>query len=302
MTAKFLIAHPDTFTVNALELVLRDEHHQARIAREGLDAIDRALDEKPDAIILGLGLPGLSGLDVARALRALEPTRHIPILFVAHDAEEAAAIARAGVPHVDCLVSPVDLLRFREEAERMLNSNRPLPQLLSTDGEERIAAITDEVTGLYSRHYMLHRLAYEAARAARYKTPLSCLLFGVEDYDALVEKLGYPTGDRVLAQLAAIFRRAGRTVDLVGRSDTAEFLMVAPHTDERGAERTAARLHSIMHDHHFDLPAPFNRINIAVGYASALGGSVAENLALLARAGGALSEARAEGHNKIAEG
>ncbi len=302
MTAKFLIAHSDTFIVSAIEVALRDAHYNARVTHEGLDAIDRALDEKPDAIILGLELPGLNGMDVARALRALEPTKDIPILFVARDAEEAATIARAGLPHVEVLVGPIDLVRFREEANNLLRAHRSLPELLAADTDEHLTAITDPVTGLYSRHYMLHRLAYEAARAARYRTPVACLLFGVDKLDQITHDLGPAMADKLLTQMANVFRRSSRASDVIGRGDKCEFLMVAPQTDEWGAQRTAVRLRVVLREQQYDLPAPYNRVDVAVGYAAALGGSVSENLALLARAEGALSRADAEQEHKIMGG
>ncbi|MGB8648160.1 MAG: diguanylate cyclase [Anaerolineae bacterium] len=302
MNPKFLIAHPDTLTVSAIEVALRDAHYSAHITHEGLDVIDRALDEKPDAIVLGLDLPGLSGLDVARALRALEPTKDIPILFVARDSEEAAAVVRANLPQVQVLMGPIDFLSFREEMARLLRSRRPLPDLLTADSDDHITAITDQLTGLYSRHYMLHRLAYEAARAARYRTPVACLLFGVEKLDDIIRDLGPGSADKLLVEMAGLFKRSSRSSDVVGRGDKCEFLMVAPQTDEWGAQRTAVRLRVILREHYYDFPAPYDRLDMAVGYAAALGGSVSENLALLARAEGALTQAEADPQHKIASG
>ncbi len=302
MNPKFLIAHPDAMTVSAVEVALRDVHYNARVTHEGLDAIDRALDEKPDAMVLGLDLPGLSGLDVARALRALDPTKDIPILFVARDSEEAATIARAALPQVEVMVGPIDLLSFREEATRLVHARRSLPELLTADSEDHIAAITDPLTGLYSRHYMLHRLAYEAARAARYRTPVACLLFGVEKLDDVIRDLGPGGGDKLLVEMSGLFKRSSRSSDVVGRADKCEFLMVAPQTDEWGAQRTAVRLRVVLREHEYSLPPPYDRQDVAVGYAAALGGSVSENLALLARAEGALAQAESDSEHKIAGG
>ena len=301
MGARFLIAHPDTQTLHALEAALREDHHSPRVAHEGLDAIDRALDEKPDAIVLGLDLPGLNGLDVVRALRALEPTRRIPVLLIADDAEEAVRVAHAGLPLVNCMVGPLDLAAFRQESEKLLHARVPILEPRASEPDQHLTAISDPVTGLYARHYMLHRLSYEAARSARYQIPLACLLFNLEEVNALTEKYGHASGDRMLIEVASIFRRAARVADVIGRAADDEFLMIAPHTDVNGARQSATRLQRLICEHHFDLPSRHTRLNAAVGFAAAAGASLADNLALLGRAEAALSEAK-EGKEKVMEG
>ncbi len=301
MGAKFLIAHPDTFALHALEVALRDAHHNVRVAHEGLDAIDRALDEKPDGIVLGFDLPGLGGLDVARALRALEPTRHIPILFIADNAEQAAIVAHSGLPQVSCMLGPIDLVHVQEQVAKLLRGQAPAPEPRAVEPDQHLAGISDPLTGLYARHYLLHRLAYEAARSARYQSSLACILFGVEDFKRLVEEIGRPSAERVLVETANVFRRSARVTDIIGRAGEDEFLMIAPHTDLKGANHSAARLQRLICEHHFDLPAKHSTINIAVGLAAATGPSLADNLALLGRAEAALIRAR-EGKEKIMVG
>lgn len=302
MGAKVLIAHPDISTTYELESILREGHHTLRVSHSGLDAIDRALDDKPDAIILGLGLSGLNGLEVARALRSLEPTRHIPILFIAGDEEEAAAVERIGLPLVGCTIGTTDHARLSEQISELLLPQTPSPEPRAVEPDRPLSAITDPLTGMYMRHYVLHRLAYEAARAARYSTPLSCILFGVNRYTPLVQDLGSAKGDHLIVEIANLFRRAGRGADVIGRIGDDEFLVIAPHTDKAGARSLATRLPKLIDEHSFDIPAKYLPLHIVAGYASAPGPSLADNLALLGRAEAALLRARAEKSEKVAAG
>lgn len=302
MGGKFLIVHPDTSTTRSIESALREEHYTLRVAHAGLDAIDRSLDDKPDAIILGVSLPGLNGLEVARALRSLEPTRQIPILFLVGDAQEASAVEQAGLSLVDCLVWPADPSRLREQSAKLLHAHLPTPEPRAVEPDRPLAAITDPVTGLYMRHYLLHRLAYEAARAARYSTPLSCILFGIDRYSSVVQDLGRHTGDHLLVEIANFFRRSGRVSDVIGRVGEDEFLAIAPHTDKAGARNLASRLPKLMGDYKFDLPAHYLPLHLVAGYASANGTSLADNLALFGRAESALLRARTESGEMVAAG
>ena len=91
MPGKFLVASSNNYTVRAIDIALKDEKHTPIIASDGLEVVDLTLDQKPNAVFIGVDLPGLEGLDVARALRALDPTEHMPIIFLAENAAFATA-------------------------------------------------------------------------------------------------------------------------------------------------------------------------------------------------------------------
>jgi CheY-like chemotaxis protein len=82
--------HPDTPTVlvvddtQAVRIVLRMQliilGYCVIEARDGLGAVDVARRERPDLILMDIGLPMLDGLEAARLLRAAPETRDIPIV------------------------------------------------------------------------------------------------------------------------------------------------------------------------------------------------------------------------------
>jgi two-component system, cell cycle response regulator DivK len=49
-------------------------------AKTGTQGVEKALSEKPDLIVMDLGLPGMSGIDAARAVKENLTTAHIPII------------------------------------------------------------------------------------------------------------------------------------------------------------------------------------------------------------------------------
>ena len=74
-----LIVEDDPKTAASVELYLRHDGFRTEIARTGPEAIDRARVARPDLIVLDVMLPGLSGLDVVRALRGDSP---VPIILL----------------------------------------------------------------------------------------------------------------------------------------------------------------------------------------------------------------------------
>jgi two-component system cell cycle response regulator DivK len=65
---------------NILELMFNQ--HTLLIARDGHEAIKLAYEEKPDLILMDLGIPKLDGWEVTRSLRSNENFRDTPILAI----------------------------------------------------------------------------------------------------------------------------------------------------------------------------------------------------------------------------
>lgn len=79
-TMHLLIIEDDPRLAELLAQLLTGERHVVEVARTGRDGIDLATANGLDAIVLDVGLPDISGIDVARRLRELGST--VPILML----------------------------------------------------------------------------------------------------------------------------------------------------------------------------------------------------------------------------
>jgi CheY-like chemotaxis protein len=66
---RILLVDDNRDSAESLALVLRVTGHEVRTAYDGAAALDMARANPPDVVLLDIGLPGMSGLDVARRLR-----------------------------------------------------------------------------------------------------------------------------------------------------------------------------------------------------------------------------------------
>ena len=66
---KLLIADDDPQLVRALRITLSSQGYEVVTAVDGPDAVAQAAKERPDLVLLDLGMPGLDGIDVIHALR-----------------------------------------------------------------------------------------------------------------------------------------------------------------------------------------------------------------------------------------
>ncbi len=109
--------HPDVAATmaDALELL----GYSVRVARDADEGIRACLDSPPDVALLDIGLPGRSGYDLAREIRARLPHENIGLVAVTgYGQEEDRRRAReAGIDHH--LLKPVELDELRSVIERL---------------------------------------------------------------------------------------------------------------------------------------------------------------------------------------
>jgi GGDEF domain-containing protein len=72
--------------------------------------------------------------------------------------------------------------------------------------EARQLAEFDALTGLHNRRYFHETLAREVARAHRYERTLALIVFDLDDFKEINDRIGHLAGDTVLAELAATAR------------------------------------------------------------------------------------------------
>lgn len=93
-----------------------------KYAYDGKDGLAKALDLKPDMILLDMMLPGLNGLEVIKALKENEATRSIPVIVMtAYPGDEhflRGSILAMGA--VEYLAKPVQIDALVETVERLL--------------------------------------------------------------------------------------------------------------------------------------------------------------------------------------
>ncbi|MFI5181427.1 MAG: GGDEF domain-containing protein [Thermoanaerobaculia bacterium] len=118
------------------------------------------------------------------------------------------------------------------------------PRLLSENDISalRFNAITDPLTGLYNRRFLLDHLDREVARAERTGGVVSVLMMDLTGFKGINDRLGHPVGDSILARTAAAIRASLRAVDAGCRYGGDEFVAVLPNTDILHSLRVAERI------------------------------------------------------------
>jgi diguanylate cyclase (GGDEF)-like protein len=112
--------------------------------------------------------------------------------------------------------------------------------------EARQLADLDALTALHNRRYFHETLAREVARAHRYDRNLALIIFDLDDFKAINDRIGHLAGDGVLAEAAERIRDVVRSADIACRVGGDEFAVILPESRLRDADQLYARLRTAL--------------------------------------------------------
>ena len=108
--------------------------------------------------------------------------------------------------------------------------------------EARQLADLDALTGLHNRRYFHETLVREVARAQRYSRSLALVIFDLDDFKAINDRIGHLAGDGVLAEAADRIRDVVRSADVACRVGGDEFAVILPESSVHDADQLYKRL------------------------------------------------------------
>jgi diguanylate cyclase (GGDEF)-like protein len=108
--------------------------------------------------------------------------------------------------------------------------------------EARQLADLDALTSLHNRRYFHETLAREVSRAQRYDRRLALIVFDLDDFKAINDRIGHLAGDAVLAEAAERVRDVVRSADIACRVGGDEFAVIMPESARSDADQLYRRL------------------------------------------------------------
>ena len=116
-------------------------------------------------------------------------------------------------------------------------------ETLATEREEAFQmAVTDELTGLYNRHYMRDELTRMSAHGNRRDSSFAIISLDVDGLKNVNDSRGHQAGDALLRSIADALRAVLRTEDIAVRTGGDEFVVLLPDADRAEAVQVAHRI------------------------------------------------------------
>jgi len=194
---KLLIVDDNPQNRDLLLRRLTGSGYQVEVAEDGASALAKINQAHYDLVLLDQVMPGMSGLDLLRLLRATHSPSELPVIMVSALNDSGAIVDAFDLGANDYVVKPIDL--------RVMDA-RIQTQLLRSQAD-RENRLLDPLTGLGNRIMFLSHLG-EALARHRLGKSLAVLLLDMDGFQMLNDNLGHHTGDQALIEAAARFRQA----------------------------------------------------------------------------------------------
>ena len=131
MKEKILIIEDEEDLVKGLKLNLADEVYEVDWATDGVEGLRKALEERPDLIILDIMLPKMNGLDICRELR--QKNINIPIIMLTAKGEEIDKVLGLEIGADDYMTKPFSirelLARIKAHLRREKRERKTVPEV-----------------------------------------------------------------------------------------------------------------------------------------------------------------------------
>ena len=261
-------------------------------APDGERGLSQIRHHRPRVVISDMMLPGMSGMELCRRVRAdstLDGT-YLIIVTSCDDRDLKHRTLNAGAD--DYLVKPYD---YDELVARIRNGLR----VHKLQERLRRAALTDGLTGLWNHAQFRELLDREFARTRRYGGVASLLMLDLDHFKAVNDTYGHEIGNLVLEAMATHLLRMVRDTDIVARYGGEEFAVVCPATGLDEATLLAERIRQTIPPQVRVDSCPQLLVTASIGVAATTDARVRSVRDLIDLADQALYQGKRRGRNQV---
>ncbi len=268
--ARVLIIEDKSFESEKFIETLKRDDDEIVAVRSGDQAMDMAQHNDFDIITVSLNLQNEDGLRLCSHLRSNERTRAVPILMVAEEADMKRIAQGLEIGAHDYILRPVDRNELLARVRTQIRRKRYQDRLRSNYEQSLSLALTDSLTGLFNRRYLMVHLEKLLNKNKESNKSLCCLMMDIDHFKKINDTYGHQVGDDVLKVFAERVSQRLRSFDLVARLGGEEFVVVLPDISQDMAFQVAERLRKGICNTKFEVSGPHGPIDVSVSIGAAM--------------------------------
>lgn len=286
--------------------ILKEQGFNISFARDGVQALKGVEKRKPDLILLDVSMPEMDGYEACERLKSDSDTSDIPVIFLTARSEVEDMVKGFRLGAVDYVTKPFHKEELLARVSTHLDLKdakdiikRQVEELEKKNEELYQNSITDRLTGVSNRLFLLDFLNREFSKARRKETPLSCIILDIDHFKKVNDSYGHLAGDRILAETAKLINSEVRNEDVFGRYGGEEFLLILPDTTMDEARKVGEKVRTAVESNTVLFEGKELKITISLGLAEYLNSESANEDQLIGSADTALYSAKKSGRNRL---
>ena len=299
--ARILLVEDGRSIVERIVTTLAHDHDTLVVKAGSAEALI-GIDDAPgfDLIMISLLLGQEDGLRFCSQLRSREGTRQVPILLLADEQEMKRVAKGLELGANDYILRPIDRNELLARVRSQIRQKRYQDRLVANYTASLSMALTDVLTGLFNRRYVMGHLERLLQRSGEQKKTFAVLMLDIDHFKQVNDTYGHAAGDMVLKEFAHRVSRHMRNFDLVARIGGEEFLVILPDIDLAMAGAIASRLCAVIVDEPIVCAPDGTTVTVSTSIGVTLAGDGSEPVdAVLKRADTALYRAKNAGRNRV---
>ncbi len=248
MTEVILVVDDDPDVARFIEVNLRAAGYEVHVASDGEEALDKAVDIRPDLILLDVMMPKLDGFEVAQRLRRDQRTSSCSIIMLTAKALSADKVLGLSSGADDYIIKPFDPVELLARVRGTLRRAREMRALSPLTGLPGNIRIQEEI----------RRLVGEEPQS------FGVLYLDMDNFKAYNDHYGFVRGDRAIQATARLIAEVVHELSTqtafighVGGDDF--FIIVAPDEAEPVAKRLGQRFDE-------EIPSLYDPIDLERGW------------------------------------
>jgi diguanylate cyclase (GGDEF)-like protein len=218
MAEKILVVDDDPDIARFVELNLRTHGFQTHVASDGMEALDKAFEIRPDLVLLDVTMPKMDGFEVAQKLRADQRTSNVSIIMLTARALSVDKVLGLTAGADDYVIKPCDPIELVARVKGTLRRAREMKALSPLTGLPGNVRIQDE----------LHDLIRQAK-------PFALLYADLDNFKAYNDHYGFLRGDDALRFTARTLQESAMEVSgdeaFVGHVGGDDYVVICPPGD-----------------------------------------------------------------------
>jgi len=229
--ANILVVDDDVTICNLLDRYLTGVGYRVKTVTNGEEALELIETQSFDLVLLDILMPEVTGRDVLIKVRQHHSPSELPIIMVTGISDSKAIVDAFKLGANDYVTKPIIVEEFIARVNNLIINKHLFDQVREQKEELHTMAMTDQLTGVYNRHYLDEMAIKYVSIAYRQCKPLSLILLDIDFFKAVNDKHGHLIGDCILTEIGRLLNKDCRSGDLLARYGGEEFIVILQDCD-----------------------------------------------------------------------